>query len=268
MNAKTTEAKPKRSPSDLTRNQWKKLKRLLPPAKPGGRPRSVNLREVLNGIYYIARGGGSWRMMPKDLPPWSTCYDYFRKWRNDGTWAKVNDVLRTRVRHRAGREKSPSMGIIDSQSVKTTEQGGPRGKDAFKKVNGRKRHLVIDTLGMVVAAVVHSAGIQDRDGAKLVLKKMVGRFPRLKKILADGIYNGGIAEWAEAVGGWILELVVRPEGQTKFEVLPWRWIVERTFAWLGRYRRLSKDYEGSEESSEAWIYVAMTHLMLRRLESA
>ena len=164
------------------------------------------------------------------------------------------------------------MGIIDTQSVKTTEQGGPRGKDAHKKVNGRKRHLVVDTLGLVVAAVVHSAGIQDRDGAKLVLNKMIGRFPRLKKILADGIYNGGIAEWAKEVGGWILELVVRPEPKEgepkKFEVLPWRWIVERTFAWLGRYRRLSKDYEGTEESSESWIYLAMTHLMLRRLDPA
>ena len=157
------------------------------------------------------------------------------------------------------------MGIIDSQSVKTTEQGGPRGKDAHKKVNGRKRHLVVDTLGLVVAAVVHSAGIQDRDGAKLVLKKMVNRFPRLKKILADGIYNGGIAEWAEEVGGWILELVVRPEGQTKFEVLPWRWIVERTFAWLGRWRRLSKDYEGTRASSEAFVKLARAHLRARRL---
>jgi putative transposase len=260
--------KPKRYPSDLTRTQWKRLKRLLPPAKPGGRPRSVKLREVLNGIFYILRGGCAWRMMPTDLPPWSTCYDYFRKWRNDATWAKINDTLRTQVRRGAGRKKSPSMGIIDSQSVKTTERGGPHGKDPFKKVNGRKRHLVVDTLGMVVAAAVHSAGIQDRDGAKLVLGKMVGRFPRLKKILTDGIYNGGIAEWAQEVGGWILEQVVRPEDQKAFEVLPWRWIVERTFAWLGRYRRFSKDYEGSEESSESWIYVAMTHFMLRRLDPA
>jgi putative transposase len=217
-------------------------------------------------------------MMPRDLPPWSTCYDYFRKWRNDGTWAKVNDTLRTQVRHKDGRRKSPSLGIIDSQSVKTTERGGPHGIDAHKKVNGRKRHVVVDTLGMVVSAVVHSAGLQDRDGAKLVLKKMVGRFPRLKKILADGIYNGGIAEWAKEVGGWILEVVAHPkrerkkggesEEPKKFEVLPWRWIVERTFAWLGRYRRMSKDYEGSEESSESWIYITMTHLMLRRLDVA
>ena len=260
--------KPERYPSDLTRTQWRRLQRLLPPAKPGGRPRSVKLREVVNGIFYILRGGCAWRMMPTDLPPWSTCYDYFRKWRNHGTWAKINDALRTQVRHRAGRMKSPSMGIIDSQSVKTTERGGPHGKDPFKKVNGRKRHLVVDTLGMVVAAAVHSAGIQDRDGAKLVLGKMVGRFPRLEKILTDGIYNGGIAEWARAVGGWLLEMVVRPEGETEFKVLKWRWIVERTFAWLGRYRRLSKDYEGSEESSESWIYVAMSHFMLRRLDPA
>jgi putative transposase len=264
---------PKAYPSDLTRTQWKRLKRLLPAAKPGGRPRSVNLRNVLNGIFYILRGGCAWRMMPHDFPPWSTCYDYFRKWRNNGTWAKINDALRTRVRRRAGREKSPSMGIIDSQSVKTTERGGPHGKDAFKKVNGRKRHLVVDTLGLVVAAVVHSAGIQDRDGAKLVLRKLAGRFPRLKKILADGIYNGDIAGWAKEVGGWILELVVRDpaepeEEKKKFKVLKWRWIVERTFAWLGRYRRMSKDYEGSEESSESWIYLAMIHLMLRRLDPA
>jgi putative transposase len=278
MKIKRSQAKPKRYPSDLTRTQWERLKPLLPDAKPGGRPRGVDLREVLNGLFYIARGGCAWRMMPRDLPPWSTCYDYFRKWRNDGTWSKVNDTLRTQVRHKDGRKKSPSMGIIDSQSVKTTERGGPHGIDAHKKVNGRKRHVVVDTLGMVVSAVVHSAGIQDRDGAKLVLKKMVGRFPRLKKILADAIYNGGIAEWAKEVGGWILEVVAHPkkerkkagesEEPKKFEVLPWRWIVERTFAWLGRYRRMSKDYEGSEESSESWIYIAMTHLMLRRLDAA
>jgi putative transposase len=268
MKPKPSGTKPKRYPSDLTRTQWERLKPQLPPAKPGGRPRAVDLRAILNGIFYLARGGCSWRMMPKDLPPWSTCYDSFRTWRNDGTRSKINDTLRTQVWHRDKRPQSPSLGIIDSQSVTTTEPGGPRGTDAPTKVTGRKRHLVVDTLGLVVAAVVHAAGIQDRDGAKLVLKKMkmVNRFPRLKKILADGISNGGIAEWAEEVGGGIRELVVRPEGQTTFEVLPWRWIVERTFAGLGRYRRLSKDYEGTEESSESWIYIAMTHLMLRRLE--
>jgi putative transposase len=265
--------KPKPYPSDLTRTQWKRLKRLLPAAKPGGRPRSVKLRDVLNGIFYILRGGCAWRMMPHDFPPWSTCYDYFYKWRNDGTWARINDALRDRVRRRAGRQKSPSMGIIDSQSVKTTEQGGPHGKDAHKKVNGRKRHIVVDTLGLVMAAAVHPADVQDRDGAKLVLKKLLGRFARLKKILADGIYNGGIGEWTKEVCGWILELVVRDpnepeEEKKKFKVLKWRWIVERTFAWLGRNRRMSKDYERTEESSESWIYLSMIHLMLRRLDPA
>ena len=211
-------------------------------------------------------------MMPHGFPGWSTCYDDSYKWRNDGTWAKTNDAMRTGVRRCADREKCPSVGIVDSQSVKATEQGGPDGKDAFKKANGRKRHLVVDTLGLVVAAVVHSAGIQDRDCARLVLKKLVGRFPRLKKILADGIYNEGIAEWAKEAGGWIWESIVRdpnePEEKKGFKVLKWRWIVERTFTWLGRYHRMSKDYERTAVSSKSWIYLGMIHLMLQRLDPA
>src|SRR5262249_57177400 len=167
MKPKRPAARPKRSPSDLTRSQWKRIRRLLPAAKPGGRPRSVDLREVLNGILYIVRGGCAWRMMPKDFPPWSTCYDYFRKWRNDGTWQRLNDTLRDQVRRKAGRKTSPSMAIIDSQSVKTTEQGGPRGKDAHKMVNGRKRHLLVDTLGLILAGVAHAPDIHDRGGAQL-----------------------------------------------------------------------------------------------------
>jgi putative transposase len=269
MKPRTSGTNPKRYPSDLTRDQWKRLKRLLPPAKPGGRPRSVILREVLNGIFSLTRGGGAWRMMPTDRPPWSTCDDYFRKWRDEGTWSKVNDALRTQVRHGHERKKSPSMGIIDSPSVKTTEQGGPRGKDAPKMVSGRKRHLIVDTLGMILAVVVHAADIQDRDGARLVLAKIKGCFPRLVKILADGIDNGGIAEWAKQFGGWSLEVVPKPEKKEgePFKVIKWRWIVERTFAWLGRYRRLSKDDERPPESSEALIYIAMIQLMLRRLET-
>ncbi len=257
-----------RYPSDVTSSQWHQLRPLLPPAKPGGRPRSVDLREVTNGILYILRGGCSWRMMPHDLPPWSTCYDYFRKWRNDGLWRRINDTLRHQVRRKARRRRSPSMAIIDTQSVKTTEQGGPRGKDAHKRISGRKRHLIVDTLGLVLAVVVHSAGIQDRDGARSVLARIKGRFPRLRKILADGIYNGGIAGWAKQFGGWVLEVVPKPEKRKgePFQVIKWRWIVERTFAWLGRYRRLSKDYERQPESSEGLIYIAMIHLMLRRLD--
>jgi putative transposase len=255
-------------PSDLTPSQWDRLKDLLPPAKPGGRPRSVDLREVTNGILYIVRGGCAWRMMPHDLPPWSTCYDYFRKWRNDGLWQRINDTLRDRLRRRSRRKTSPSMAIIDSQSAKTTEQGGPRGKDVHKKISGRKRHLIVDTLGLILAVVVHAADIQDRDGARLVLARIRDRFPRLRKILADAIYNGGIVEWAKQFGGWVLEVVPKPEKEKgePFRVVKWRWIVERTFAWLGRYRRLSKDYERQPGSSEAVIHIAMIHLMLRRLE--
>src|SRR5512135_2860144 len=147
--------KRKAYPSDLTNTQWERLKDLLPPAKAGGRPRSVDLREVTDGILYIVRGGCSWRMMPHDLPPWSTCYDYFRKWRNDGLWQRINDALRNQIRRKAKRKRSPSMAIIDSQSTKTTEQGGPRGKDAHKMVCGRKRHLIVDTLGLILAVAVH-----------------------------------------------------------------------------------------------------------------
>ena len=210
-------------PSDLTNPQWNRLKGLLPAAKPGGRPRSVDLREVIDGILYVVRGGGAWRMMPHDLPPWSTCYDYFRKWRNDGLWRRINDALRHQVRRKAKRQRSPSMAIIDSQSVKTTESGGPKGKDAFKRVDGRKRHILVDTLGMILAVVVHSAGIQDRDGAKSVLERIKGCFPRLRKVLADGIYNGGIAGWAKAFGGWVLEIVPKPEKakDEPFKVAEW-----------------------------------------------
>jgi transposase len=257
-----------RYPSDLTTPQWKRLQVLLPAAKPGGRPRSVDLREVLNGILSLLRGGCAGRRMPQDLPPWSTCYDYFRKGRNSGLWRRLHDTLRDQVRRKAKRKTSPSMAIIDSPSVKTAEQGGPRGKDAPKKVNGRKRPLLVDTLGMILAVVVPTAGIQARDGAQLVLARIQGCFARLKKILADAIYNGGIAEWTLQFGGWVLEAVAKPERKEggPFRVMKWRWIVERTFAWLGRCRRLSKDYERQPESSEALSYRAMIPLLLRRLE--
>jgi putative transposase len=262
-------AEPANYPTDLTDEQWQILRKLLPRASHRGARQRVCRRALVNAILYVLRSGCAWRLLPHEFPKWKTVYGIFRAWRIDGTWQRIHDALRDMLRRRQGRKTSPSAAIIDSQTVKTTEVGGERGYDAGKKINGRKRHIVVDTLGLILAVVVHPANVQDYDGAVRVLGllgELKVRFRRLKVIFADSAYGrNNLPECVQDAFGWLLQTVLRPAKVKGFVVLPKRWIVERTFGWLGRYRRHSKDYERNTASSEAMIFIAMSHVMLRRL---
>jgi len=253
-------------PSDLSDQAWAIVQPLIPVHQGRGRRCELDLRQVLNAIWYVARTGCQWRALPKEYPKWSSVYYHFRQWCRNGVWQQINTALRKLERRQRGHQEDPTAGIIDSQSAKTTEAGGERGYDAGKKVNGRKRHIVVDTVGNLLEVVVHAAGIQDYHGAKLVLVKLTETVSTLQKIWADGMYaNGGLVEWVRDTLGITLEIVARDPGQEGFQVLPRRWVVERTLAWLGRYRRLSKDYERLTECSEGMVYVASISTMLKRI---
>jgi len=252
--------------SDLTDTEWQFIEYCMPKPSATGRPREHSYRELLNAMFYLDKTGCQWRNLPTDFAPWRTVYHYFRLWKRNRLWVAIHTHLREHVRRREGRNRQPSAAIIDSQSVKSTESSDERGYDAGKKVNGRKRHILVDTIGLLLMVMVLPANLQDRDGARQLLAFFFGSSPRrrVKHIWADGGYTGALIQWAKTLWRCTIEVVKRNELHT-FKVLPRRWVVERTFGWLGRYRRLSRDYERQAHTGETMVYLAMIRLMLARL---
>ncbi len=251
----------------LTDDQFRVLEPLIPSAKPGGRPRTTDIRNLLDGLFYLVRTGCQWRHLPPppDFPPWPTVYGYMRASLRDGVWESIRHHLMAMLREGAGREASPTAAVIDTQSVKTAESGGPRGWDAAKRLKGRKRHVAVDTDGMLLGVLVHAADVQDADGLGDLLKRVKPLYAWLRAVFADSVYNRLAATLACFLAGLVLVIVRRPAGATGFVAQPRRWVVERSLGWFGRWRRLSKDYEALPEVSEAMVTMAAIRLMLHRL---